>query len=756
MSIYDTLNPQQKEAVRYTEGPLLLLAGAGSGKTRVLIHRIAYLIEEKGVNPWNIMAITFTNKAAKEMRERVDDMIGYGSESIWVSTFHSTCVRILRRHISLLGYDTNFSIYDTEDQKKVIKEIFRRLQVDPKQLPERSVMNAISHAKDQYLTPDEYKRQVHGNFREEKIARIYEEYQKQLKNSNALDFDDLLMKTVELFEHHPEVLEQWQDRFQYIMVDEYQDTNAVQFLFIKQLAAKHHNLCVVGDDDQSIYRFRGADIHNILDFETVYPDVKTIKLEQNYRSTKNILEVANSVIHHNFGRKDKTLWTENEEGDSISFVQYEDNYVEAQEIASRIEEMVNTKGAAYKDFAILNRTNAQSRVYEEKLLMKNIPYRIVGGVNFYARMEIKDILSYLKVISNPNDDQAVKRIINVPRRGIGQTTIDRVQNYALYREVSFMDALYMAQDIPDLSKATAQKVSGFTQLLDDLRQQAERVDLAELYDAILEETGYADALVQEHTDESRERLENLGELKNKIAVYLEENEHATLEGLLEEVALIADIDSLSGEDAVVIMTIHSAKGLEFPYVFMGGMEDGIFPGYRSISAEDEEEIEEERRLCYVGITRAQKALFLSAAQRRRVQGQVQYNRVSRFVREIPPMLLYTPERLTGDAYETAKEYFVKEATPRMRPSYQLKSSGNRQDSNTLFDKKTTPGAKQTFSTNADALSYEIGDRVRHIKFGVGIVKEIIPAGADFEVAVDFEKCGIKRMFASFAKLKKEE
>lgn len=756
MSIYDTLNPQQKEAVFHTEGPLLLLAGAGSGKTRVLIHRIAYLIEEKGVNPWNIMAITFTNKAAREMRERVDDMIGYGAEDIWVSTFHSTCVRILRRHIELLGYQTNFSIYDTDDQKKVMKEIYRRMQIDSKQLPERSVMNAISHAKDQYLTPEEYKREVHGNYREEQIARIYEEYQKQLKNNNALDFDDLLMKTVELFEHHPAVLEQWQERFRYIMVDEYQDTNGVQFLFIKKLAAKYHNLCVVGDDDQSIYRFRGADIRNILDFEKVYQNVRVIKLEQNYRSTKNILEAANSVIHHNMGRKDKTLWTENEQGDSVTFVQYDDNYIEAQEIAARIEELATESGADYRDIAILNRTNAQSRVYEEKLLLKNIPYRIVGGVNFYARMEIKDMLSYLKAISNPSDDQAVKRIINVPRRGIGQTTIDRVQNYALYRGISFMDALDMAGDIPDLSGAAAKKVEAFAEMMEGFRKQSACLDLTELFDWIMEETGYAEDLIQEHTDESQERLENLGELKNKIAMYLEENEHGTLEGLLEEVALIADIDSLSGDDAVVIMTIHSAKGLEFPYVFMGGMEEGVFPGYRSISAEDDEALEEERRLCYVGITRAKKCLYLSAARRRMMQGQVQYNQVSRFVREIPPTLLETPNQITDDALEQEKELFVKKAVPRMKPSYQLKSTPGKMDFNFIFDKKTGVGSKQSFSTNAEALAYDIGDRVRHIKFGVGMVQEIIPAGADFEVAVDFEKCGVKRMFASFAKLKKEE
>ncbi|MDY2790431.1 MAG: DNA helicase PcrA [Lachnospiraceae bacterium] len=744
MSIYDSLNPCQKEACFCTEGPLLLLAGAGAGKTRVLVHRIAYLIEERGVNPWNIMAITFTNKAAKEMRQRVDDMIGFGAEDIWVSTFHSTCVRILRRYIDLLGYDTNFTIYDTDDQKKVMKELLKRKQIDPKQLPERSVLNAISHAKDQYLTPGQYKNEVRGNFREEKIADLYECYQQELKKNNALDFDDLLFKTVELFEYHPDVLSYWQDRFRYIMVDEYQDTNGVQFLFVKKLAEKYKNLCVVGDDDQSIYRFRGADIRNILEFEEEYENTRVIKLEQNYRSTRNILDVANHVIHHNVGRKDKTLWTENEEGEKVTFCQYEDNYKEAEQVAEAIDRLIEG-GENYRDIAILNRTNAQSRVYEEKLLFRNIPYRIIGGVNFYSRMEVKDILSYLKCLVNPNDDQAVKRIINVPKRGIGQTTIDRVQNYALLRGIGFMDAVDMVEDVPELSKAAKTKIQRFGEMMEHFRKMAEQDDLVELYDTILEETGYADLLVAEGTDEAKDRLENLGELKNKIAVYMQEHEHATLSGLLEEVALIADIDNLDADDnRVVIMTIHSAKGLEFPYVFMGGMEDGVFPGYRSISADDSEEIEEERRLCYVGMTRAQKGLYLSAAQRRMMNGQVSYNPVSRFIREIPATLLSVEKRqVSVDAV------FQKPAQhPAMTHSYQLKTAAAK-DPDTIFD-------KPSFGTNAAALSYKVGDQVRHIKFGSGVVTEILPAGKDYEVAVDFERCGVKRMFASFAKLKKED
>ena len=766
MSIYDTLNKEQKEAVFCTEGPLLLLAGAGSGKTRVLVHRIAYLIEEMGVNPWNIMAITFTNKAAKEMRERVDNMIGYGAESIWVSTFHSTCVRILRRHIDLLGYETNFTIYDTEDQKKVMKEICKRMKIDTKQLSEKAILNTISHAKEQYLTPDEYRREHEDNYRESRIADVYEAYQKQLKSSNALDFDDLLMKTVQLFEHFPNVLELWQERFRYIMIDEYQDTNGVQFLLVKMLSARYRNLCVVGDDDQSIYKFRGADIRNILDFEKVYPDARVIKLEQNYRSTKNILDAANGVIHHNFGRKDKTLWTGNEEGDKVSFKQYADNYQEALAVASQIERLVE-EGASYKDFAILNRTNAQSRSFEEKLLLKNIPYKIIGGINFYSRMEVKDILSYLKVICNAVDDQAVKRIINVPKRGIGQTTIDRVQEYALLRGISFMDALYMVRDISTVKAAAAKKIEEFTQLIDQFKKNAEEMPLDELFDEILAETGYLIELQAEDTQEAKDRIANIDELKSKVVTYLEEEENATLTGLLEQIALVADIDSVVGDEAVLIMTLHSAKGLEFPYVFIGGMEEGIFPGYRCENAEDEDELEEERRLCYVGITRARRKLYLSAARCRMMRGQSQYNRISRFISEIPDEVMQDDgamasqqNQFAGFGIGSQNTNAIFEQNPKkfvMKSSYQLHSTGNAgQENKTSRISQRNESGKKAFSTKAAALDYEVGDKVRHIKFGTGIVTELISAGADYEVAVDFEKCGIKRMFASFAKLKKQD
>ena len=593
MNIYDTLNEQQREAVFCTEGPLLLLAGAGSGKTRVLTHRIAYLIQEKGVNPYHILAITFTNKAAGEMRERVDNLVGYGAEHIWVSTFHSTCVRILRRHIDKLGYDNHFTIYDTEDQKTVIREVMKRLKLDKKQYAERALLNQISKAKDELVTPSEYEMRAAGNFRETQVAKVYTEYQKQLRENNALDFDDLLFKTVELFQFHPDILEYYQDRFQYIMVDEYQDTNTVQFQFVSMLARKHRNLCVVGDDDQSIYKFRGANIYNILNFEKVFEEATVIKLEQNYRSTKNILNAANEVIRNNKGRKDKRLWTENEEGDLVVFHQYETEYEEANQVLHEIEKL-SQDGIAYKQMAILYRTNAQSRVFEEKFLLKNIPYRIVGGVNFYSRKEIKDILAYLKAVDNGQDDLAVKRIINVPKRGIGAASIVKISDYAMQKEISFLDACYEAMEIPGLGRA-ASKVQEFSLEIAKFRRLADAGSLTELFHAVTEDTGYLMALKAEDSEEAKARIENIDELLNKVSTYELEADDPTLGELLEEIALVAEVDSLDESDnKVVLMTLHSAKGLEFPYVFLAGMEDGIFPSYMTIISEDKDDMEEEK------------------------------------------------------------------------------------------------------------------------------------------------------------------
>lgn len=733
MGIYDTLNEQQQEAVFCTEGPLLLLAGAGSGKTRVLTHRIAYLMDQ-GVNPYHIMAITFTNKAAKEMRERVDDLVGFGAEHIWVSTFHSTCVRILRRHIDKLGYGNSFTIYDADDQKSLIKQICKQYKIDTKMMPERKIINEISSAKDEFMTPSEYETRHQYDFKKKKIAQIYKEYQKQLKANNALDFDDLIFKTVELFQFHPEVLDYYQERFRYIMVDEYQDTNTIQFQLVSMLARKYQNLCVVGDDDQSIYKFRGANVKNILNFENVFPEAVTIKLEQNYRSTKNILNAANEVIKHNKGRKTKKLWTENEEGDLIEFHQYGTEYEEARKIIHEIEDL-SKEGYDYKNMAILYRTNAQSRVFEESFMIKNIPYRIVGGTNFYQRKEVKDILSYLKVVDNGLDDLAVRRIINVPRRGIGAATIEKINVYAVEHNVSFLDACFSSDSIDTLGNAK-KKINGFADLIREFRRKMQEGSLEELFKYITDETGYIANLKAEETEEAEGRIENINELLNKVVTYEQEAEEASLSELLEEIALVADIDNLEDSDnRVVLMTLHSAKGLEFPYVFICGMEDGIFPSYMTVMSEDDDDMEEERRLCYVGITRAKKKLYLSAAKRRMMQGRTQFNKVSRFIDEIPEQLLLLDTGVNFKEKRPDKALFSSNRSNRFRKPYQ---------------------AKSFTSTKMDTLPYDVGDMVKHIKFGKGKVLEIVSGGRDYEVTVDFEKAGVKKMFASFAKLKKVE
>ena len=734
--IYSTLNPPQQEAVYHTDGPLLILAGAGSGKTRVLTHRIAYLIDEKGVNPWNILAITFTNKAASEMRERVDKIVGFGSESIWVSTFHSTCVRILRRHIDRLGFDTRFAIYDTEDQKTLMKEICRKLNIDTKIYKERSLLAQISHAKDELITPDEMELNAGGDFNKKKVAAVYREYQASLRKNNALDFDDLIVKTVELFQNCGDVLENYQERFKYIMVDEYQDTNTAQFKFVSLLAEKYKNLCVVGDDDQSIYKFRGANIGNILGYEKVFPQAKVIKLEQNYRSTQNILNAANEVIKNNEGRKDKTLWTANEEGAPIHFRQFQNGYEEAEYIAGAISQKVREGIYDYKDCAILYRTNAQSRLFEEKFLIANIPYKIVGGVNFYARKEIKDLLAYMKTIDNAKDDVAVKRIINVPKRGIGAATLGKVQDYADAYGISFYQALRQAEEIPTLGRGSA-KVRPFVEFIQKFRSQIEYLSVKELLEKLIEETGYVKELEAEDTDEAKARIENIDELISKAASYEDEAEDPSLSGFLEEVALIADIDSVEESDnRVLLMTLHSAKGLEFPNVYLAGMEDGIFPGYMTIVGDDPQDMEEERRLCYVGITRAMKELTLSAAQQRMIRGETQYNKVSRFIREIPRELVELGRE--PKARRITKMPEPSSSYAKMRQTYQ----------------KTSFSPKQFEVKKSQGLAYGVGDTVRHIKFGTGTVQAIVDGGKDYEVTVDFDKAGTKKMFASFAKLKK--
>lgn len=744
MNTYDSLNEQQKLGVFTTEGPVLILAGAGSGKTRVLTHRVAYLIEEKGVAPYHIMAITFTNKAAGEMRERIDSMIGMGSESIWVSTFHSSCVRILRRFADRLGYANSFTIYDTDDSKTLMKDICKRLEIDTKIYKEKTFLNVISSAKNELISPEEFAQNAVGDFNKTRQAQVYREYQARLKANNAMDFDDLIMKTVELLKFDTEVRNFYQEKFHYIMVDEYQDTNTAQFELVRLLASGRENLCVVGDDDQSIYKFRGANIYNILNFEKHYPNATVIKLEQNYRSTANILNAANGVIANNQGRKEKRLWTEAGDGEKIYFQQFESAYEEADFIARDIAARVRRGEYQYGDCAILYRTNGQSRMLEEKLIMSGIPYKIVGGVNFYARREVKDLLSYMKVVDNAQDDLAVQRIINVPKRGIGATSIGKASDYAYHMGWNLFEALEKADEIPTLGRA-AGKIAPFVALIHRFRSVCANQGVSALLQEIIDETGYVEELQLEGTDEAKARIENIDELITKVVSYEQEAEEPSLSGFLEEVALVADIDSLADDGSyVVLMTLHSAKGLEFPNVYLSGMEDGLFPSYMSITADNsEEEIEEERRLCYVGITRAKQHLSITGARMRMMRGETQFHGISRFVKEIPQ------ELIQGNTWEPKpRDEFLGE-----RPI------SNRQKMQKM---KKTPLAAQTYQAAKDfgtkiqknSLDYGEGDRVKHIKFGEGTVVQINDGGRDFEVTVEFDGAGRKKMFASFAKLQK--
>lgn len=790
MSIYDTLNKEQKEAVLHTEGPLLLLAGAGSGKTRVLTHRVAYLIDEMGVNPWNILAITFTNKAAQEMRERVDKIAGFGADQVWVATFHATCMRILRRHIDRLGYDTNFTIYDTDDQKSVIKQVCKRLNIDTKMYKERTLLSEISSAKDELVDVREFEVKSAGDYRKGVTAKVYREYQETLKKSNALDFDDIIVKTVELFRSCPEVLHNYQERFRYIMVDEYQDTNTAQFELIRLLADGYRNLCVVGDDDQSIYKFRGANIRNILDYEKVYPDAKVIKLEQNYRSTQNILDAANTVIRNNRGRKEKALWTEKGAGSRIHFRQFDNAYEEAEYIADDIEDKVKKDGIAYADCAVLYRTNAQSRLLEERMVVEGIPYHVVGGVNFYARQEIRDILAYLKTIDNGRDEVALRRIINVPKRSIGAASLEKVADYAQMKEITLFDALCEADQIKGLGRAE-NKIKGFVNLIRVLRSGLSSYTLPDLIKALLENIEYAEYLRDQDEESAEDRLGNVDELITKAAVYEETHDEPNLSEFLEEIMLVADIDNVEdGDNRVLLMTLHSAKGLEFPVVYLAGMEDGLFPSFMTIASDDPMEIEEERRLAYVGITRAKEDLTLTCAKSRMLRGETQYNPVSRFVREIPKELMdntLPPGRRYHDddlddfqarrANEAALRAMGLEAIASPRSS---SGSGFGGLGNTGFDPRPKATLKPRVTAKADkpyiskgisglnqlaglqkgtefkapdALDYTVGDRVRHIKYGEGTVLNIVREPRDYKVTVEFDQAGQKIMYASFAKLK---
>ncbi len=796
MGLLDTLNKEQRQAASTVDGPLLVIAGAGSGKTRVLTHRIAYLIEEMGVKPWNILAITFTNKAAGEMRERVDKLVGFGADQIWVSTFHSACVRILRRHIDRLGYDNSFTIYDSDDQKTVMKAVIKRLELDPKMYKERALLGAVSSAKNELVSVSQYELEAAGDYDYMKkiYAKAYREYQETLRANNALDFDDIIVKTVELFKTCPEVLDSYQERFQYIMVDEYQDTNTAQFELVGALAKKYRNLCVVGDDDQSIYKFRGANIRNILDFEEHFPEAVTIKLEQNYRSTQSILDAANAVIGNNVGRKAKALWTAREGGAKVRLRQFDTAYEEAEFIAQDVARRVAEQGARYRDCAVLYRTNAQARLLEERMIMEGVPYNVVGGTNFYSRMEIKDILAYLKTIESGRDEVAVRRVLNVPRRGIGNATLEKLEDYAQLHGIGFYQALEQADEIMSLGKASA-KIRPFVSLIQGLRREREEKTIAELIQAIVEKIDYAGYLTDYDDEGGDDRIANVDELISKAVIYTESHEEPTLTEFLEEVALVADIDNVDGDDdRVLLMTLHSAKGLEFPDVYLAGMEDGLFPGYLTINSEDPADLEEERRLAYVGITRAMDELTLTCARMRMVRGETQYNGVSRFVGEIPAQLLDSngagPRRWIQKQKEEADAFVIPDEDAFLeRGREQARSAGatgagnggmgSAGGSQTAFGRpkaiirpKTTPKADKPYIAKGigslnqlagiskgihqapEALSYGVGDRVSHVKYGEGSVLKIDREPRDYKVTVEFDKAGQKIMYASFAKLKR--
>ncbi|MCR5249418.1 MAG: UvrD-helicase domain-containing protein [Lachnospiraceae bacterium] len=786
MGLLDELNDKQREAAMHVDGPLLIIAGAGSGKTKTVTHRIAYLIKECGVNPYNIMAITFTNKAAGEMRERVDRIVGMGSEGVWVMTFHSSCVRILRRHIHEIGYDNSFTIYDTDDSKSVMKTVFKKLQFDPKQIREATVLREISNAKNELIGPKEYAEQNMGDFSKKRFVDAYREYQEILFRNNALDFDDLIRMTVHLFKACPEVLANYRDRFHYICVDEYQDTNNAQFELVRLLAGKRKNICVVGDDDQSIYKFRGANIQNILNFENEFRGAKVIKLEQNYRSTSNILNAANAVIANNRGRKGKKLWTKRESDEPVAFRLYDSGREEAAEVVSEICRLHRRGQGDWKDFAILYRTNAQSREFEEAFVRENVPYYIVGGVNFYARREIKDVLAYLKTIDNARDDLAVQRIINVPKRGIGATSVAKVSAYAEAAGIDFFEACSRANEIPGIGKA-GEKIRNFARMIISYRAALKDYGILETTENLLNETGYLDEIRDSDEDDAQERVENVEELLNRIAVFEEEHPEGSLSDLLEEIALVSDLDNADSESSrVLLMTVHSAKGLEFPRVWLCGMEDGVFPGYMTINSENREDMEEERRLVYVAITRAKDVLTISAARSRMVRGETQCNPVSRFVKEIPA------EYLEGDTDAFGRDYGEPGSFRSRRESFfEGESSfgsgrisgkrsagasggsafrempyGRKEDDEAIgaiLKKKSAsmpqhPKAPVQLSKVAELSfgkpDYSVGDRVRHVKYGEGVVTALEEGPRDYKVTVQFDEAGQKVMYAAFAKLEK--
>ena len=742
---FSHMNNMQQQAVFCTEGPLLILAGAGSGKTTVLVNRIAYILQSELCKPWQILAITFTNKAAGELKERICNAVPEGGSDIWAATFHSTCARILRRYGDRIGFTSHFTVYGTDDQKKLVKDILKQLNYDEKMLPVKRVLNEISKAKDKMLTPQEMLKRAGYDNLKQSVAKVYEIYQSRLKTADAMDFDDMLCKTVELFQKCPDILEFYQNQFKYIMVDEYQDTNKVQYKFVSMLAAKYGNICVVGDDDQSIYKFRGATIENILSFENTFKGAKMIRLEQNYRSTQNILNAANGVISNNTMRKGKTLWTENAVGDKIEVHTSDSERDEAQFIAKTILDGV-ADGRKFSDFAILYRMNAQSNSIEQALSRSGIPHRVIGGRRFYDREEIRDMVAYLQVINNPHDDVRLGRIINVPKRGIGATTLEKASEIAAGLGESIYSVIKDADVYPQLSRA-ATKLKSFVALIDGLMEAEQSGDysLAELYNLILEHTDYEKYLKTEK-DNPDVRIENIEELSSNIIKFEEDYaEEASLSNFLEEISLQTDIDNYDAEaDSSVMMTLHSAKGLEFPVVFIAGLEEGVFPSIATMMNPDE--LNEERRLAYVGITRAQSELTMTCARRRMVRGETQYNKVSRFVREIPRELVNLGRQ---------NEFGISERRSRLTMEDGFGSAfSSVSEKKSTFSGNTSFIPRQFTVTKADTLDYTVGDIVRHVKFGVGEVTDIVDGKKDYEVTVNFDQAGVKKMFASFAKLKK--
>lgn len=735
-NMLDKLNERQKEAVLATEGPVLVLAGAGSGKTTVLVNRIAYMISEKHIRPWNILAITFTNKAAREMKDRIERLLGDTAKDMWIGTFHSVCVRILRSCIDLLGYSRDFVIYDTADTKTVMKECLRELNIDEKSFPVRNVLSIISNAKNDLMDAATFENVYKSDYRMSIIAKIYYRYQTKLRKNNAVDFDDIILNTVKILSENPDVLSKYQDKFRYILVDEYQDTNNSQYLLINLLAQANRNLCVVGDDDQSIYKFRGANIGNILNFEDDYSDVQKITLDQNYRSTQNILDAANSVISNNKGRMGKSLWTSNGDGNKVFVYTGTNEYDEARYIARQIKKHFDEQGS-FSDCAILYRTNAQSRVIEEMLMRESVPYKVLSGLRFYDRKEIKDIIAYLRVVYNPNDDVSLARIINEPKRKIGNATLEKARNIAREKETSLYDVISHADDYPEF-KTAIKKLLGFSEIIQSLIKLKDTVTIEDLTGRILNDTGYMPALVMEDTTESKTRIENLGEFISVITEF-EKNEETgnTLGEFLENISLVSDIDGYDeNEDSAVLMTIHSAKGLEFPIVFLSGLEEGLFPGMRSMESDDD--IEEERRLCYVAITRAKEQLYITKTISRTIHGKTMPTTASRFFKEIPVEYLEDKTTLQPKVAKVMQDLGVRNAAAPKKEVYMTKGFGS--------------SVKSSGST--DYSKFKAGDTVEHRTFGRGEILKATPCGNDCILEIQFESIGFKRLMAAFAKVKK--